>query len=180
MNIQNRYQTGADIASATAGAIGAGAQGYMMGNMAGMGKGGSLAMAGIMGGLSAGAGTADILMKRRLRDEQISLYEDMFALNNGNIKALPNTLTNVSALNPDNLLFPQLEYYTATPEEKYALQNQFLYRGMSINAISTLSNYIAETPSYIKGKFIQLPAAIQENYHFASEINNELNMGVYI
>lgn len=180
MNIQSGYQHASDVATATTGAIGAGAQGFMMGNMAGMGKGGSIAMAGIMSGLSAGAGIADIAMKSALRQEQISLYEDMFALNNGNIKALPNTLTNVSALNPDNLLFPQLEYYTATPEEKYALQNQFLYRGMTINAISTLSNYIAETPSYIKGKFIRLPQAIQENYHFANEINHELNMGVYI
>ena len=180
MNLQSGYQHASDVASATLGALSAGAQGYMMGNMAGMGGAGTVAMAGIMSGLSMGAGVADVAMKSALRKEQISLYEDLFKYQNGNIKALPNTLTNVSALNPDNLLFPQLEYYTATPEEKNALKEQFKYRGMSINAISTLSDYIAETPSYIKGKFIQLPQAIQENYHYANEINNEINMGVYI
>lgn len=180
METQDKWMKIQEHAQATAGALSAAAQGAMMGNMGGFGKGGAIAGAAVFGAVSGAAGTVDVIANAALREDQRNLAKDMFRLQNENIKALPDTLTKVSAFNPDNPLLPFIEYYTATDEEKEALRQQLTYRGMTIEAISTLSNYIGTEPSYIKAQPIRLPSSIQENYHWAAELHNELNMGVYI
>lgn len=180
MELQNKWAGIGDITQATVGALGAGAQGAMMASMGGAGTGGMIA-GGIIAGIASGAaGTVDVIAKRQLRDEQLELYKDTFKLNIGNIKAMPDTLTKVTALNPDNLIFPQIEYYTATPIEKEAIRQSIIYRGCDVGYISTINNFIRQDETFISAQIIRFPDTFVEDYHFLAEINNELSIGVYI
>ena len=49
-----------------------------------------------------------------------------------NIKALPDTLARVSSFDIDNKIFPFIEEYNATSEEKQALYGSLYYYGMTI------------------------------------------------
>lgn len=180
MEKQQGWALTSEIASAVVGAGGAGAQGALMAGMGGLSRAGMAGAGAITGGLSAVAGTVDVVAQSMLRADQLDLYKDNFEFNKGNIQALPNTLTKVTALNPDNLIFPQIEFYTATGTEKNALKESIKYRGCSVDAISTISEYMWDEPTFISAEIIRFPQWLAEDYHLVNEINNELKTGVYI
>lgn len=177
MEKQQGWAMTSEIASAVVGAGSAGAQGALMAQMGGFGG----AKFGIgMAAASATAGAVDVVAQSMLRKDQLDLYKDNFEFTKGNIQALPNTLTKVTALNPDNLIFPQIEFYTATPTEKNALKESIKYRGCTIESISTINDYMQESPTFISAEIIRFPYNLAEDYHLVNEINNELKTGVYI
>ena len=55
---------------------------------------------------------------------------DQFGYQLKNIQALPQGLMKTSSLNNNNKLYPFLEHYTSTAEEKHALENKITYNGM--------------------------------------------------
>lgn len=173
IEFQNNYQMASDIINSVTGAASTGVTtGLMTGNV----------YAGIAAaGASMVAGAADVTINKQLRDEALDLTKDQFGYQMGNIKALPNTITRVSAFDIDCSLFPMIEYYTATFEEKQALRDKLLWNGMTIMRIGTLDDYMAEPGkvNYIKGKIIQLND-LNEDSHIANAIANEINQGVYI
>lgn len=128
---------------------------------------------------SLAGGLADYRMNEQLRQEARDYRIDQFGYQLGNIKALPLSLTKVSALNKNNKLFPFVEYYTATEVEKQALRDKLKYNGMTTMAIGTIANYQLAEPSYIKGRLIRLED-IAADYHVVNTIANELNQGVFI
>lgn len=155
----------------------------------------------IVGGVAGGVlgvtgGVADILLNETLRAEALDYKRDMFGYQLGNIQALPQTISKVSALNNNNKLFPVLEYYTCTQKERIAFVNKIAWNGMAIGVIGNINDYInnttkydyedsngliktIESQNYIKGKIIRLDT-IDEDFHIVNSIALELDKGVYI
>lgn len=170
--------------------VGGTAQGAMSGAMTGAKMSGGNPYAAIAGGVVGGVssmvgGLADMAINERLRSEAIDYTRDQFQYNLGNIQALPNSLTKITAYNINNRIFPVLEYYTCTDEEKIILANKIAYNGMTINAIGRLIDYIQdwkynniESKRYIKGKIINI--TINDEFHLASNISDEVYKGFFV
>lgn len=187
MEVQHKFGRIQDIAGGIAG-VGSGiAGGALAGNMIGGPMG---AAVGAIGGGAASlvGGIADIQINEQLRNEAIDYTKDQFGYQLGNIQALPNTISKVSSLNGNNKLFPILEYYTCTDEEKTAFLNKIAWNGMTTMVIGKISDYISnswsyngiESKGYIKGQLIRIPEAIGEDLHVVNTIANELNKGIFI
>lgn len=161
------------ISGATTGAL-SGAMmtgGSWVGAAAGAVAGGAASLAG---------GLADIRLNEKLRTEAIDYTKDQFGYELGNIQARPTGLTKISTFNPNNKIFPVLEYYTATDVEKEALRNKIKYNGMTIMRIGSMTEFLATNKTYIKGKLIRLEPTDGCDFHVVSTIANELYKGVFI
>ena len=178
IEVQNDIQHTRDIVGAVAGTAQGAASGAMTGAMAGGGYG---AIAGaVVGGVTSGvAGAIDVSMNERLRKEQLDLTKDLYGYNLQTIKARPDTLTNVSAINNDNTIFPNLEYYTCSETEKNALRNKIKYNGMTVMRIDTISEFISSEPSFVKARLIRLENT-GGDFHVVNAIAEELFKGVFI
>lgn len=178
MEVNNKYALASDITGAIGGTVTGVAAGAMVGGVGG-------AIAG--GVLSAGAGVADILANKALRQETLDYTKDQFAMQMGNIKALPNGLVKVSAFNYNNKGFPIVEIYDADDNEKIAFANKLKYNGMTINRIGLLQDYlgtwsystIAITSPYIKGKLIRFNTDVDGDTHLWDAIAEEMDKGVF-
>ena len=84
----------------------------------------------------------------------------------------------VGAFTANNKIFPVLEYYTCTPEEKEAIALKFRYNGMTVERIGTIREFLQEEESYIKCKLIRIN--MLEDNHFIEALAEELNKGVFI
>lgn len=166
------------IVNAVTGTVTGAASGAAAGGMLG-GPAGAIA-GGVLGGAaSAAGGVADVYYQDKLMKEDMSLQKDMFAYQLGNIKAMPQSLSRTTAFTNNNKYFPVLEYYTCTEEEKEALRQKIKYRGMSVNIISTIENFIQGEKTYIKGKIIRIDD-ISEDFNLFTQIMFEIDKGIYI
>ena len=178
MEVQNKYQNQmaqiSSISSALTTGVGAG-----------------LATGNLVAGLGAGAtsliaGQLDLQIQKDLQSEALDYKQDLFNYQLGNIKALPDTISKVDAYNNVFSIWPQLEWYTCTDEEKKAVAYKIAYNSMSVGKIGKIKDYIQNTWSYgditskgyIKGKVIRLEG-INEDTHYINELANEINKGVY-
>ena len=161
------------LAGAAGGAV-AGSAGTPIGAAVG-------ATAGAIGGaaLSAIGMHEDIKNQELLNKEAIQYQRDQFGYQMANIKAQPDSLGRVSAYNPNNKIFPFLEKYTCTDQEKEALRLKMKYNGMTVNRIGYISDFLQPDYSYIKGKIIRLEN-LSDDFHMCVEISSELNRGVFI
>ena len=178
LELNNNIQKINDVASAIAGTFQGATGGAMSGSVVGGPWGAAIGAA--VGTLtSAVGGAADVQNNEILRNEAMSNQRDQFGYQLKNIQALPQGLMKTSSLNNNNKLYPFLEHYTSTAEEKHALENKITYNGMTIMRIGTPSEFIQEeSGTYIKGKLIR--TTIKDDSHLISEINAELNQGVYL
>lgn len=181
LQVQHEKQMLQQKIGVAAGALGAGVQAagsISSGLGAGAGAIGGLAL----GGLSAAAGIVDINISKELYNENMSYRRDMFGMNLENIQARPQGLARTSAFTNNNKVFPFVELYDCTDEEKEALRNKIKYNGMTVGVIGTLYNYIYnaqvsdETTHYVKGQLIMTD--IDDDYHSYQALNNELDMGI--
>lgn len=179
LEVNNAVQRTREIVTAIAGT----AQGATSAAMFGMISGGgpvAAAAAGVVGGAaSAAAGIADVFLNESLRKEALDFTKDQFGYQLQNIQALPYSLTKVGSQNSDFKIFPFLEYYSCTEEEKQALRNKIKYNGMTVMRIGNIEEYLKPEKSYIKGKLIRIES-IADDYHVINMISKELNEGVYI
>ena len=185
LEIQNRYQKVNEIASAIAGTAQGATSGGMVGYMASSGSPIG-ALAGAAAGMlaSGAAGIADVVIGDELRAESIRYAQDQYGYSLGNIQAMPHSLSKVSAFTINNKIFPVLEYYTCSDEEREAVYNKIKYNGMTVMAIGTLGEYrYSKLPdaehTYLKGRLIRIEN-IGDDSHIASAIANEIYKGVYI
>ena len=179
LELNNNVQKMNEIASAFAGTLQGAAAGAGSGFALSGGPVGAIAGAIVGFGASAIGGSADVQNNEILRNEAMSNQRDQFGYQLKNIQALPQGLMKTSSLNNNNKLYPFLEHYTSTAEEKHALENKITYNGMTIMRIGTPSEFIQEeSGTYIKGRLIR--TTIQDDSHLVSEINAELNQGVYL
>ena len=178
IELKNRQQDVKDVINAVAGTVQGGVTGAAGGAMAGGAYG---AIAGAVVGTAASAigGVADVQMNRELRADQLDLTRDLYGYNLQTIKARPDTLTNVSAFNADNSIFPTLEYYTCTETEKQALRDKMKYNGMTVMRIGRIADFLLPEPQYIKARIIRLEG-MDEDFHLVNELVNEIYKGVFI
>ena len=179
LEVTQKYQRISDIAGAVTGAAGAATTGAMTGMFAGGGVGAGIG-AGAGALLSGIGGIADVQINDKLRAEAMDYTKDQFGYQMGNIRALPDSLTKVNSFNPNNHIFPILEFYSCTEAEKAALENKIIYNGMSIGRVGQLKDYRdpLATYTYVKGQIIELD--IDEDTHFVNDIANEIYKGVRI
>lgn len=172
-----KYQKIQEGVGAVTGAISAG-----LGAGVNVGAFGGPVAGAIVGGASGAAslagGIADTYINNQLRTRQ---REDMVVNNSlqiGNIKAMPNTLTKVSAINANNKIYPFLEIYSATTAEISALENYLSLYSYSLGVVGTITEYLnpnAET--FVKGNIIRID--LHEDNHMLETLNNELQRGLY-
>ena len=167
LELNNSVQKMNEVASAIAGTF----QGLAAGAGSGFALGGGPvgAIAGALFGTAASAigGSADVQNNEILRNEAMANQKDQFGYQLKNIQALPQGLMKTSSLNNNNKLYPFLEHYTSTAEEKHALENKITYNGMTIMRIGTPSEFSQED-------------GMTYDNHLISDINAELNQGVYL
>lgn len=175
------------------GAVTGSIQGTAVGVIAGGQLGGPIG-AGVGGAIGAlagiGGGIADVAINEQLRAEGLDYRRDLFDLNLQTIQAIPQGLSKVTALSPNNKIFPILEIYSCSQEERTMIENVIKWNGMTINRITTLSECIAEDENYetyVKGQLLRYVGTFDgsqtydsEDYHYIAELQNELNKGVYI
>lgn len=169
LQVQQKAQRAGDIAS-------------LVGGIAGGAAGGALAGVGgaVVGGLiSAAGGAADIAINEKLRAEAMDYKRDMFGMQMGNIQALPSNITKTTAFTYNNKIFPILEYYTCTDEEKTALTNKLKYNGMTVGRIGKIADYLANAnDQYIKGRIIRIEG-VSDDFHYYKAISDEIYKGAF-
>lgn len=179
-NLENNYswQQKMGIANAITGTVQGGVSGAMSGALVGGGVG--AVVGGVLGtGASLAGGIMDVNMQQSLHNEAIDFAKDNFGYQLQNIQALPNTLNKVSSIISVSKLFPFVEYYTCTDEEKEALDNKLKYNGMTIGRIGKIEDYLqGDTQTYVQGQLIRLEG--KYDTHTANEIANEFKKGWYI
>lgn len=181
MDVNRKYQRMGETISAWTGALGAG------GSIGGLitGVAGGIA-GGIAGVASLTAGYADIDISDKLYQESVSFKKDMHEMQLENIKALPNSIAKTTAYNENNKIFPILEYYTCTDEEKDLVAKAIVNMGMTVNAVGKPIDYIYNTWSYngifskgfFKATLLRLED-LPEDYHMLQAIAEELSLGIY-
>ena len=169
LQVQQKYQRIGDIASAFGGIAGGAAGGGIMGT------GGAIAG----GVISAIGGAADIAIGDKLRAEAMDYKRDMFGMQMGNIQALPTNITKTTAFTYNNKLFPILEYYTCTIEERNALLDKLRYNGMTVGRIGKIADYLANaSDQYIKGRIIRIEG-VSDDFHYYKAISDEIYKGAF-
>lgn len=186
METNQKYQRIQNIAGSLSGSLSGSGSGAALGSFVGgaIGSAGGpigMGIGALAGGLaSGGAGIADLLIQEQLFKENRNYSKDMYQMGLQNIKALPDTLARVSSFDIDNKIFPFIEEYNATSEEKQALYGSLYYYGMTIGRIDTIINYTSTTPQYIQANIIRFPELLAIDTHIANEIASELRKGVFI
>ena len=167
------------IITGALGTIRGGIEGAITGGLVGGGYG--AAAGAVIGTGTSGAGAAmDYMHLQQRQKEERNYAIDRFNLQLGNVKALPNSITKTSALTNNNKLFPFVEIYECTPEEKEAYYNKLKYDGMTIGKIGYIGPFMGTNEKqYFKGRLIRCES-ILENNHVFEAINDELEKGVYI
>lgn len=168
LDFNNNLSFVKDIVGAAGGTVTSAATGAAMGGVGG-------AIAG--GVLSAIGGTLDVVTNQMSRAENKDYQVDNYNYTLGNIKALPTSLNKVNAFTKNNKIWPVLEIFKCSPEERNALSNVIAYNGMTIMRIDNLRNFIGS--GFIKGKLIRLTGLI-DDYHMATDIYDEIQKGVFI
>ena len=169
-----------------AGAINAAATGSMVA-AAGGGIIGKVLSAGagvIAAGASYAGAEADIYFGDKIYQENKSYKKDIFEYSLDNVKAIPNSIAKTTAYTENNKIFPVLEYYSCTDEEKNILANEIAQKGMTIGSIDYLRSYATNTWEYkgiVARNFIkaQLIKTDIEDNHIADVLSTELAKGLY-
>ena len=179
MEVNYGWQRAQGIANAVVGTIQGGTTGAMAGGMVGGPAG---AAAGVLLGTGAAiaGGALDLTMQQSLHNEALDFAKDNFGFQLGNIKALPNTLNKVSSIVANSKLFPFVEYYTCTKEERQAFHDKLTYNGMTIGRIGKIEKFLnpGDIQTYVKGQLIRLEG--KHDTHEINEIANEFMKGWYI
>lgn len=168
-----------NIAGTSVNAVAGTAAGALSGFMAG-GPAGA-----VVGGIaSAAGGAANIVQSaqqkqwtQQLNDDARSAAIDQFQYQLGNIQALPNTLTKVSAVTQIFKVYPVVEIYRCTEQEEDNLRYAARYNGLDINMICPLKSFES---GYVQGSILQFDHALNINQQQALAINEALQNGRYI
>ena len=159
---------------ATSGIVGAGV-GAQAGGVYGAIAGAVLGSAGSAVGMAI---DTDMLARQQRENRSISIDKYNYQL--GNIKALPYTLTKVGSFDINSKIWPFLEYYSCTDEEKAALENKIRYESMTVMRIDLIGQYFGafDEARYLKGELIRNEEIAEDNHIFEA-IYAEFVKGVY-
>lgn len=178
METNRKYEKIQQAVGAGVGALSSGVNaGLLTGNVfAGVGAG----MASLAGGL------ADMAITDKLHNEALDYKKDMFGYQLDNIKALPYSISKTTAYTYNNKIFPIIEYYTCTDEEKKAFANKIAWNGMTVGVIDKIINYAYNTWSYkditdkgyIKARLIRVEG-IDDDTNLLNSLADEVFKGFY-
>lgn len=176
MDVDRKYQRIEEGVGAVAGSFQTSAQGFMVGGGIGAAVGGVL-------GLSAGLG--DMALSEGKYNEQKSYATDIHNMQLENIRALPYSLSKTTAFTFNNKIFPIIEYYTCTDQERIIIADMIANQGMTAELVGNIINYIYNQWSYdevtdrgfIRATIIKID--IEDDTHLANAISEELQKGVY-
>lgn len=176
MDKMRNYERIEESISAVAGSFQTSAQGFIVGGGWGAAIGGTL-------GLAAGIG--DVAISEGKYQANKAYKKDIFNLQLDNVKALPYSLSKTTAFTANNKIFPIVEYYTASYEEKDIFAETIAATGMTCNSLGQIANYITNSWSYnnikdrgyIEADIIYID--IEDDTHLANAISEELQKGVY-
>lgn len=181
-NMETTYEK-QRLSSIVGGSFSAAGAGAGIGSLVGgkLGVGAGLVSA----GASIGGMLGDLAMQDQLQSEALNYKRDMFNYQLGNIKAMPDTISKIDAFNNVFALWPVIEYYTCTEEEKKAVANKIAYNSMSVGRIGKIKDFKDNkwsygditSKGYIKGSLIRVN--IDEDTHYINELANEIYKGVY-
>ena len=175
LELQQNIQRKQQIVNAAVGTFfGAGA-----GAVAGAKMGSPIVGAAIGSTASAIGGALDVKYGDMLRNDALDLTRDQFNYSLQNIQALPDTIAKVSTYDANNRVFPLLEYYSCTHQEKLIFLNKMIYNGMTVMRIGNLNEFIDTERHYFKGQLIKCEA-LADDFHLLTAIADELYKGVYI
>lgn len=177
LEIQQKYQRIGDIVGGIAGVAGASAGGAAAGAITSVG---ALPGAVVSGALSGIGAIADYKINEALREEAMSYKKDMYNYSLGNIKALPYGLAKTTSFNLQNKVWPFLEYYTCTKEEKDSFANKLKYNGMTIGAFGKIIDFVPNDGEYhfIQGTLPYIPLTQGNQIYLA--VKQELEQGIYL
>lgn len=191
MEFQNNITNQNNRIQAIVGAL----SGATTGAMAGASVGG--VAGGVIGGVIGGAASAiggyqDIKNTKALQAEAIDYKQDLFGYQLGNVKALPNSIAKSTAYNIINKIFPIIEFYDCTEEERAIVAKKIAWNGMTVMAIGRIADYIGNNwtckvndntyisdKGYIKGQLIRLESDNIDDAHLQATIIEEINKGWY-
>ena len=178
METNRKYEKIQQAVGAGVGALSSGVNaGLLTGNVfAGIGAG----MASLAGGV------ADMAISDKLHNEALDYKKDMFGYQLDNIKALPYSISKTTAYTYNNKIFPIIEYYTCTEEEKKAFANKIAYNGMTVGVIDKIINYANNTWSYkditdkgyVKARLIRVEG-IDDDTNLLNSLADEVFKGFY-
>ena len=178
METNRKYQRIQEVVGAGVGALSSGVNaGLLTGNV----------FAGIGAGLaSLAGGAADMAITDKLHNEALDYKKDMFGYQLDNIKALPYSISKTTAYTYNNKIFPIIEYYTCTEEEKKAFANKIAWNGMTVGVIDKIINYKDNTWSYkditdkgyIKARLIRVEG-IDDDTNLLNSLADEVFKGFY-
>ena len=140
---------------------------------------------GVGAGIATGiAGEVDINYGNQLYELNKKYKQDVHNYQLDNIKAMPNSLSKVTSYTKNNQLFPVLERYEATEEEKEAVAQNVINYSMNVGVIGKPIDYVYNDWSYngntSRGYFkAQLIKIDLNTYHESDAISTELARGVY-
>lgn len=187
-NAWDNYDMWLNAKSEFAGGVAGGILGLLGG--ASQGETGSALVNSVSGlvktGARAWANQQDISIAQKKQDYEINYQKQMFNLEVGNIKARPDTLTNVGTFDINNKIFPFVEEYGTTSEEYHACGELIDYHGMTIGILGKLWDYInfnyVGVLQPLRGKIIRLNTDNDACFdtHQAQEIYNEISNGIYL
>ena len=175
MDVNNQIAKEKQIYNGVMGTLTGAGAGAVMGLKKG-GPVGALGGAALGGGMAALNAAVNYSFLERTQEENRDFAIDNFNYQLGNIQALPQSITKSTPLTYNNTVWPVIEIYDATDEEKELLKNKLRYDGMTIMKVAKLSDYEAEG-GYLKGKLIRLD--IDANSQVANQIYQEVDRGFY-
>lgn len=151
---------------------------------AGLGLANQIANPSAMGiaGSVIGSGTSMALAELGYRESR-SFAIDNFNMALDNVKALPLSITKTSALTANNKIFPFIEAYDCTEEEKNAFIEKIRFDGMTVGRIDTLADWMEPTDEdfhrFLRAELLR-NTAVKGTSQVISAINDELLKGVYL
>ena len=168
------------IAGMVAGTVQGGVTGAMGGGMMFGGPVGAIGGALVGAGASLAGGIADLNNMEKRYQESRDRTIDLHNYSLQNIKARPDTLTKVDAFTNNNKIWPYLEKYSCTDEEKYIFLNKLEHEGMTVNACGRIEDYIQYGElTFVKAQIYRFEE-FSEDTHLAQLVIDELAKGVYI
>lgn len=114
------------------------------------------------------------------RQNAIAQYQYQIA----NIKARGDTITKISTFNPNNKIYPVLESYECTYQEKSQLAESIKWSGLSLEMIGTPSQFVATAGCFISATPLRLDSPTlytgMNIPTITNAITQELEAGVYL
>lgn len=167
------------VSATMMGAIGGGSLGDLgiFGNSFGAKAGAAAAGAGIAGGVVTATMASQVIKNDELRQYEYNLQQEMFDLQIGTIKNLPNSINRISSFNEIVLrdFWFTIETYECTEEESIIVDSYLNSYSYLIGVYDYISNYVNEG-WFIRAKIISSSYSV----NLSVIADTELKGGVYI